>query len=66
MKHSPCERVGAFELVELVVDALAQVLVVYVSQQEFGTYRPTQLAQGQVHGVILGVRTEAPQHGGGS
>ena len=36
---------GAFELVELVVDALAQVLVVHVAQQELGAHRPAQLAQ---------------------
>ena len=41
---------GAFELVGLVIDTLAQVLVGHVAQQEFGAHRPLQLALGQIHG----------------
>jgi hypothetical protein len=39
LEHGPRERMGALELVELVVDAFAQVLVVHVAQQEFGAHR---------------------------
>lgn len=65
VKDNPGERMDALKLVELVVDALAPVLVVHVAQQKFGAHRLAQLAQGQVHGVMLGIGIEAPQHGGG-
>ena len=44
VKHGLGERMHAFELVQLVVDALAQGLVVHVAEQKFGAHHPAQLA----------------------
>lgn len=55
----------AFELVQLVVDALAERLVVHVSEQEFGAHYPAHFVQGQSHKLLLGTGVD-PLHQGRS
>ena len=52
------QPVGASALVELLLDALAQVHLVDVAQQELGFDQPAQLFQGPVERVLAGVGVE--------
>ena len=65
IEHGTGALVGAFQLVQLVVDALAQVLGVHVAGQKLGAPGPPQFAQRQVKWVVLGVGIEALEHSRG-
>ena len=59
------QAVGALALVELLVDALAQLDLVDVAQQERGFDQPAQLFQGPVKRVLTGIEVEAAEQAGG-
>ena len=55
------QAVGAFALVELLLDALAQFDLVDVAQQKLGFNQPAQLFQGPVKRVLAGLGVEAAE-----